>query len=48
MCELDWKIAQLEEITLEKLSQLIERYWTLLDMMEFEGYEVNWERILYL
>jgi len=45
MCELDWKIAQLQEIANNKLAKLIEQYWDLLDMMIYEGYTVNWEAL---
>ena len=48
MSELEYKLSLLYEDYLEKLKKVISRRWDLLDMMVYEGYKVDWEKILYL
>jgi len=46
--DLEVKINQLSEVYNERLKRLINRHWDLIDMMVYEGYGVDWEKILYL
>jgi len=48
MDEVGYKIKALSEVYLCKLKRLINRHWDLIDMMVYEGCEVDWEKILYL
>jgi len=44
--DLEVEINQLLEVYNERLKRLINSYWDLIDMMVYEGYKVDWSKVL--